>query len=163
MLRPTKRDVLLCLVTLTFSFLFFSQPSTPSAAVDSPNSGHGIGGWSWRSSFSSSKASGSAGAAKGGYGEEGFSDTVRSVGLSSEVNNAATEDELAELAELKAGTEVKDQWDEEEEMEDDEFDNKVTILAGHQPGWTLFERLYLYNGSFYVVTWVLQLSRSDSS
>lgn len=34
----------------------------------------------------------------------------------------------------------------------DEFTNLATTLKGHAPGWTIFERLYIYNGSFYVVT-----------
>ncbi len=38
--------------------------------------------------------------------------------------------------------------------EDDEFTSVETRLFAHSPGWTLFERLYLFNGSFYVVTWV---------
>lgn len=44
-------------------------------------------------------------------------------------------------------------WDEgEEEAEDDELEGMATILSGHQPGWTLMERLYAFNGSFYVIT-----------
>jgi hypothetical protein len=39
-----------------------------------------------------------------------------------------------------------------EAAEDDELEGISTVLKGHQPGWTMFERLYIYNGSFYVVT-----------
>ena len=48
-------------------------------------------------------------------------------------------------------------WDEGEEAdEDDELEAGATVLRGFQPGWTLVDRLYIYNGSFYVVTWVLR-------
>ena len=44
-------------------------------------------------------------------------------------------------------------WDGgEEEDEDDELERGASVLRGFQPGWTLVDRLYLYNGSFYVVT-----------
>jgi hypothetical protein len=39
-----------------------------------------------------------------------------------------------------------------EEAEDDELESIATTLKGHQPGWTMFEKLYIYNGSYYVVT-----------
>jgi hypothetical protein len=46
-------------------------------------------------------------------------------------------------------------WDGgEESEEDDELEAISTVLKGHQAGWTIFERLYIYNGSFYVVTYV---------
>lgn len=34
----------------------------------------------------------------------------------------------------------------------DELDGITTKMFAHSPGWSLFERLYLFNGSFYVVT-----------
>ena len=43
-------------------------------------------------------------------------------------------------------------WDQGEEAEDDELESVATVLTGHQPGWTLMERLYIFNGSFYVIT-----------
>lgn len=44
-------------------------------------------------------------------------------------------------------------WDGGEvEDEDDQLEGSRTVLRGHQPGWTLFEKLYIYNGTFYVVT-----------
>ena len=46
-------------------------------------------------------------------------------------------------------------WDGgEEEAEDDELASVATVLVGHQPGWTIMERLYIFNGSFYVITLV---------
>lgn len=43
--------------------------------------------------------------------------------------------------------------------EEDEDDEDVivpvqgeTVMKAHQPGWTIFDQLYLYNGSYYVVT-----------
>jgi len=44
-------------------------------------------------------------------------------------------------------------WDGgEEELEDDQVFPGETKLIAHQPGWTMFDRLYVFNGSFYVVT-----------
>ena len=44
-------------------------------------------------------------------------------------------------------------WDGgEEEDEDDRLEGVATELLGHAPGWTIFERLYLYNHSYYIVT-----------
>ena len=44
-------------------------------------------------------------------------------------------------------------WDAgDEEAEDDQLLGMETVLSGHQAGWTLMERLYVFNGSFYVVT-----------
>jgi hypothetical protein len=40
----------------------------------------------------------------------------------------------------------------EEAQEDDVVFPGETKLLGHQAGWTLFDKLYIYNGSFYIVT-----------
>ena len=59
-------------------------------------------------------------------------------------------DELEGQEFQHAGAKV---WDGgEEEAEDDELESVSTVLAGHQPGWTMMERLYMFNGSFYVVS-----------
>lgn len=39
-----------------------------------------------------------------------------------------------------------------EEDDEDEQSNERTVLVNHQPGWTIFENLYLYNGTLYSVT-----------
>lgn len=42
----------------------------------------------------------------------------------------------------------------EGDEEADEFLSLSTVMTGHSPGWTLFERLYLFNGQLYVITCV---------
>lgn len=77
--------------------------------------------------------------------ERTYEESVRTYGV-----NRAT---LAEsgLDELDQG--AGQAWDGGyEAAEDDELEGISTVLKGHQPGWTMFERLYIYNGSFYVVT-----------
>ena len=138
MFRPTRRDLVLCLLTLSFSYLLFSQPSTESFAL--PTS---VRLPQWSSFFPSSPPA--AGAAGGeGAGRVSFSESVRPVRVD------WGEGDLDELRDPSGVS-----WDGgEEEAEDDEAENAITILDGHAPGWTLFDRLYLYNGSFYVVTYV---------
>ena len=40
----------------------------------------------------------------------------------------------------------------EEVLDDGEVMQRETSLLGHAAGWTMFDNLYIYNGSFYVVT-----------
>ncbi|OCF33685.1 hypothetical protein I316_04759 [Kwoniella heveanensis BCC8398] len=156
-LRPTRRDILLCLLTLSFSYLLFSTPSTEgiptpapltarpgagSPSADGGGSGTGrykLPGWFFPGSSSSSSAS----AVDCESGKElTFSESVKPVGFG---NDDTTEFSPA-LADGKP-------WDEgEEEEEDDELQGLTTIFRAHAPGWTLAEKLYIYNGSFYVVT-----------
>ena len=59
--RPTRRDVLLCLLTLSFSYLLFTAPeSTGSTALPFGSNGRSRGG-------SSSSSSGAGGNDSGGY------------------------------------------------------------------------------------------------
>jgi hypothetical protein len=46
--------------------------------------------------------------------------------------------------------------------EDDDEDGLTgrTSLLGHAAGWTIFENLYLYNGTLYVITCVRQTCSS---
>ncbi|WVQ85943.1 hypothetical protein IAT38_008111 [Cryptococcus sp. DSM 104549] len=132
-LRPTRRDILLCLLTLSFAYLLFSSPPTSDPVAPTSTTGrYRLPGWgSW---------SGSSAASKCAVQDKGlrFMDSVKPVGFGSPGDDTA---------------EFGKQWDGgEEEEEDDEFEGMATVLKGHAPGWTLFEKLYIYNGSFFVVT-----------
>ncbi|ODN99466.1 hypothetical protein L198_03310 [Cryptococcus wingfieldii CBS 7118] len=133
-MKPTRRDVLLCLLTLSFSYLLFSSPpsSDPVALSASGGNRYRIPGWSnfFPSSTGTSRSHDRS-------GEVLFTDSVKAVGVGS--------------ADVEFGK--GNSWDGgEEEEEDDEFESMATVLKGHSPGWTMFEKLYIYNGSFYVIT-----------
>lgn len=134
--RPTRRDVLLCLLTLSFSYLlFYSPPNSipvprPAASATSTSRYH----LPWSSVFSSSK---SCPPPAGPRHDTTFTESVKSYGFGG-------------IDEQPAGDQ---RWDGgEEEAEDDEIVAGETRLLGHAPGWTLFDKLYVFNGSFYVVT-----------
>jgi len=139
-IRPTRRDMFLCLLTLSFSYLLFSPPLTsdpiPRSRPTAPTRGYRIPGWS--TIFTSESGCPPIPVSR----ETTFSESAKMVGpnISVEVN------EFQYVGDGKP-------WDEgEEEAEDDELEGMATILSGHQPGWTLMERLYAFNGSFYVIT-----------
>lgn len=74
--------------------------------------------------------------------ERNYEESVRTYGVS-----------RASLAEGPDALNEGQAWDGGvEEAEDDELESMSTALKGHQAGWTMFEKLYIYNGSFYVVT-----------
>ncbi|WVR08542.1 hypothetical protein IAU60_005597 [Kwoniella sp. DSM 27419] len=148
-LRPTRRDVLLCLVTLSFSYLLFSSPGG-SQSVPAPkiNGGPGTAGASggryrlpgW---FFPTSSSGEESAVSQACGREiTFGESVKPVGFGYD-----------DTTEFHPALPDGKPWDEgEEELEDDELEGLTTVLKGHAPGWTLAEKLYVYNGSLYVVT-----------
>lgn len=75
--------------------------------------------------------------------ERNYEESVRTYGVS---RTGVAEDEIVQ-------GQSGELWDGgNEAAEDDELEGISTVLKGHQPGWTMFERLYIYNGSFYVVT-----------
>ena len=145
--RPSRRDLILVLITLSFSYLLFSTGEAPTRASTTvePPSRYRLSDWSqlWRGSGPPHGAG--AGGRGGGYGpveirEKTFGESVKSYGLQS----------ASEMGDAREGG---GSWDtEEESAEDDELEALSTVLKGHQPGWTIFEKLYIYNGSFYVVT-----------
>ena len=135
-IRPTRRDVLLCLLTMSFSYLLFSAP--PSAeTIASPANAAGAKSHQylpWKTLWHSDESC-AVPAATGS--ETTFTESVRGHGL-----QAIDESPKGDAP-----------WDGgEEELEDDQVFPGETMNRGHQPGWTLFDRLYVYNGSFYVVT-----------
>ncbi|WWC65051.1 uncharacterized protein I303_107665 [Kwoniella dejecticola CBS 10117] len=150
--RPTRRDLLLCLLTLSFSYLLFSTPSTTSQTLRSPTSSsaspysspkYRLPNWLFPSTTISGSGSGVCSIGEG-KGELTYSESVRTYGFS-------TPSEAEDTLGLDLGKGSKS-WDEgEEEQEDDELEGLTTTLKAHSPGWTVMERLYIHNGSFYAV------------
>lgn len=80
--------------------------------------------------------------------EWSYAESVKFVGL----KQVAIKEEEEEFAPAHGKVGAKP-WDGgEEEDEDDGMEKISTDLLGHAPGWTMFERLYIFNDSFYVVT-----------
>lgn len=135
-LKPTRRDVLLCLLTLSFAFLLFSPPPLAEPATLNRSSGGqyrlpGLNGlFHSLSSLCQARSD-----------EVIFGESVKAVGF-------GAADAEADYMNIEGGSESA--FDDDEQY--DEFINLATTLKGHAPGWTIFERLYIYNGSFYVVT-----------
>jgi hypothetical protein len=120
---------------MSFSYLLFSAPPTTEGVASpiksAPGKSHQYLPWTLWHSDDSCAVPVSAGV------ETTFTDSVRGHGL-----QAIDESPKGDAP-----------WDGgEEEQEDDQVFPGETLNRGHQPGWTLFERLYVYNGSFYVVT-----------
>ena len=175
--RPTRRDILLCLLTISFSYLLFSSPQSSSSAVfpfasststsrtnrnsaSSSDSGY-FGKWNF---FSQSD---SCPAVSEDRAERTFGESVQTHGFTNSPSHFNTEsvdvivtggskDDVTGIEQTDLEISAEGTWWEEgeDEDEDDELENGATVLRGFQPGWTLVDRLYLYNGSFYVVTWV---------
>lgn len=135
-LRPTRRDVLLCLLTLSFAYLLFSPvPLAEPAALNRSSGGQyrlpGLSGlFHSLSSLCQARSD-----------EVTFGESVKAVGF-------GVADAEADYMNGEGGWDAA--FDDGEQY--DEFTNLATTLKGHAPGWTIFERLYIYNGSFYVVT-----------
>lgn len=135
-LKPTRRDVLLCLLTLSFAFLLFSPaPLAEPATLNRSSGGQyrlpGLSGlFHSLSSLCQARSD-----------EVTFGESVKAVGF-------GAADAEADYMNIEGGWEAA--FDDDEQY--DEFINLATTLKGHAPGWTIFERLYIYNGSFYVVT-----------
>ncbi|KAJ9110110.1 hypothetical protein QFC19_001781 [Naganishia cerealis] len=156
-LRPSKRDVVISLVTLFFAWItlglrhgsnassIYSHSYDQAAQVDPAKA-------SWYGSHYIAKVSNKfsnfkslwPGSAKeleqledvlcptlsdgshGSYIHKGYSDTVTRLSISAD--------------------------NDEEEDDDEGVSGGASHLIGHQPGWTIFENIYLYNGTLYVVT-----------
>lgn len=151
-IRPSRRDIILVLLTLSFSYLLFGGGSdipARSGTIETvtPPSRYRLSDWSlFRSSHSSAASCTADSLALAGSGrEKTFGESVKTYGVSrASVGEAPDELDPGSRGEF---------WDGgEESAEDDELEAISTVLKGYQPGWTIFERLYIYNGSFYVVT-----------
>jgi len=142
-LQPSRRDIILCLLTLSFSYLLFSPPPTSEPLglrnrSQASSGGYRIPGWSkiFTTELGCPPVPSS--------GETTFGESVKMIGP--QVAMGVEGDEFRRTSNGRP-------WEEgEEEAEDDELGSVFTVLAGHQPGWTMMERLYVFNGSFYVVT-----------
>ncbi|KAK4688610.1 hypothetical protein P7C73_g1504, partial [Tremellales sp. Uapishka_1] len=148
-IRPTRRDVLLCLLTLSFSYLLFSSHLEPSNGNLLGPDGRPIPNVSSRLripglSYLYGPSEDSCPAAKVISRETTFGESVKTYGL------ALGDNDIDELVPNHGGV----PWDGgEEAAEDDEFLGAAhTTLLGHAPGWTIMDKLYVFNGSFYVVT-----------
>ena len=144
--RPTRRDILLVLITLSFSYLLFSSPSPEAplaprpAPVSSEQPSRYRLDWShlWKTKQGQAQACDSLEMPR----ERNYAESVRTYGVS-----------RASLAEGPDALDDGNGWDGGvEEAEDDELEGLSTVMTGHQAGWTMFEKLYIYTGSFYVVT-----------
>lgn len=99
-LRPTRRDLLLVVLTLGLAYLLFASPEVHQKVVTS--------------AASSSARLKSLGLWRGRAGPRNFDASV-----------------------------ARPQQDSE---------TLITTLRDHTPGWTIFEKIYLYDGRLYVVT-----------
>ncbi|ORX41015.1 hypothetical protein BD324DRAFT_640712 [Kockovaella imperatae] len=182
--RPTRRDILLCLLTLFLSYLLFhpSDHSLPPrrnsrpkpSASDISTSGSLKTGEDGRIGFADRLSGvtkwGSLFSGGGGSGSGEAYDHDDESSLSCAVGSLAHEKTFGEsvqthgfikapaLGDGDAEDEGEDSSDavvadgDGEDDENDTLDGSATVLKGFQPGWTLVDKLYLYNGSFYVVT-----------
>ena len=132
--RPTRRDLMLCLLTLSFSYLLFSQaPSTIPEPIPTPAPIRPYRLPKW-SIFNPTEKT--CPPVETLVRDTTFTESVKSYGI-------ATPDGSGDWDSGARG------WD---GLAEDGNQILSTVKLGHQPGWTLFERLYVYNGSFYVVT-----------
>lgn len=138
-LRPSRREVLLCLLTLSFSYLLFS-PQPASDPIRPATASRGIRIPALSDFFTTESA---CPPLPPSSRETTFGESTRMIGP-----NPAIVREADEFSRNRNGK----PWDQGEEAEDDELESVATVLTGHQPGWTLMERLYIFNGSFYVIT-----------
>ncbi|WOO79298.1 uncharacterized protein LOC62_02G002829 [Vanrija pseudolonga] len=121
-LRPTRRDVILVVLSLAFALLFLTPSHHPNAAAPRPSSKSGGRFGKWGSILGPSQA-------HSVLREPSFEETVQPAGFVSA--DGVSHDDAAES---------------------DEFADKATVMLGHTPGWTMFERVYIYNGQMVVVT-----------
>nr|XP_019007353.1 uncharacterized protein I206_07919 [Kwoniella pini CBS 10737]OCF46134.1 hypothetical protein I206_07919 [Kwoniella pini CBS 10737] len=162
--RPTRRDLLLCLLTLSFSYLLFSTPSSnttiqtlksPKSSSNSNSSKYKLPNWLFPSSSSSSSSSIKSNSKICNLGENynnelTYSESVKTFGFLNP--SELQEGEFGSLELDSTINKGSKSWDEgEEEQEDDELESLTTSLKAHSPGWTVMEKLYIYNGSFYAV------------
>jgi hypothetical protein len=125
-LRPTRRDLLLVILSFTVAYVLFSSPERRVGSV---------AGASRTSRFKSLSTafggSNSDNCPAGGLHDRSFEDQNRKVGFKVGPGDEAGHNEGDEL---------------------DEYAKMETKLVDHTPGWTMFEKLYLFNGQFWVLT-----------
>ena len=127
--------MIICCLTLSFSYLMFSTQVRsdpillPTKAIEQKHTP------SWKNMWSSKHSC----PVPTERSETSFTESVQSYGL-----------QPAPIDELIAAEGTRDGG--EEEQEDDVVFPGETKLLAHQAGWTMFNKLYIHNGSFYVVT-----------
>lgn len=143
-LRPSRRELVLVLLTAGVSFILFAGSQQPKDGASNATWASSVYGSSlgkladsskYPSSWSSWLGSESSAPTSCDAGEANFWDSAAQYGTASQPDpkyglNGPDDDVLVSQEERLLGT------------------HKV----GHAPGWTMMERAYVYNGSVYVVT-----------
>jgi hypothetical protein len=119
-LRPTRRDLILVIISFTLGYLFFTAPDR-------------------RVSDATSRLKSVASAFTGGNDK---------CAVPGAVSGPLFENQVAKVG--FQFTPGEDGAESDEEL--DEYTKMETKLLGHTPGWTMFEKLYIFNGQFWVLT-----------
>ncbi|WWC66282.1 uncharacterized protein I206_100183 [Kwoniella pini CBS 10737] len=94
--------------------------------------------------FTESKGSDSLLGFKVGFGNR-YESEYDNRRIPSSVGNIDDPDLGAQTAKIAGMSEAKVKWD-------DEGGSTMTSVLGHAPGWTIFDQIYLFNGTWYIVT-----------
>lgn len=122
-IRPTRRDLLIIILTVCLAYLFIG-PSHHVPAVVADN----------RPRLKS-----------------GLANLLTGKGAEVLCGNLRTGDgPTFEQAVEKVGFRTSDEHD--DPSEDEEYEKMSTKLMGHTPGWSMFEKLYIFNGQLWVIT-----------
>lgn len=145
--RPTRREILLCLLTLLSSYTIFYHPQSPTQdPLFLPTAGSSeYPEPDWSIIPSEAEVKPGAVDVDEGESEAGLRKSVRTYG-SSIANRSAPKPRGKTI--LKG----RDREGGEEQAEEDAWTGASTTLKEHQAGWTLMDRVYVSNGSLYVVT-----------
>lgn len=164
--RPTRRDILLVLLTLSTSYLLFTPRPDPSASplssippITSSSSPAlsltapakpktYIPDWLWPTSGPSTSCPTGT-----GVREETFDESIRTYGSTHFSGRIPAEDRIEGFDQGNEDFGIAHPSGEGNvKGTEGELRDIKTELLGHQAGWTLADRLYVFNGSFYVVT-----------
>jgi len=119
--RPTRRDLLVVILTFTVAYIFLTAPERQRTA----NTGSRL------KSLLGGAGSDQCAPEVSGLHDRTFSEQNKKVGFK------------------VVGDDEPGLTDEEEA---DDYAKMETKMLGHTPGWTMFEKLYLFNGQFWVLT-----------
>lgn len=161
--RPGRRDILLCLTTFFIAWLVFS-PSSDSSSISSPSPSPTRTPGSPSSQLSKEdraliqKAKYLAGgfslpglpkfaASKFGWADEEAKEACE-IGLGHSVHPVLKERGYSDAVKQVALSKPLEEDDDDDPL----TTSGQTSLLAHSPGWTIFENLYLYNGTLWVVT-----------
>lgn len=126
-IRPTRRDLLLVVITAAIAYFFFTAPERRGPVLSTKPSNKPSRLQSLQHALTGSSQ---VCAPQGGTGphDRAFADHLQKVGFSAAAK--APDSEEAE----------------------EEYEKLETKMIGHTPGYTMFEKLYLFNGQFWVLT-----------